>query len=62
MKITDIRKKNTVELEKILTELHTKLQEFRFGMTGGQKKNVREAREIRRSIARINTVLQEAHN
>lgn len=59
MKITDIRKKNPSELTKLIGELGGDLREFRFGMSGGQKKNIRLARTNRRTIARMKTVLNE---
>lgn len=59
MKITDIRKKNPSELTKLIGELGNELREFRFGMSGGQKKNIRLARANRRTIARMKTVQNE---
>lgn len=61
MKASDVRKKNSAERSNLLLELREKLHEFRFGMAGGQKKNIREAREIRKTIARIKTIRQEEH-
>lgn len=61
MKAKDLRKKSFNDLTKELTELQTELREFRFGMSGGRTKNVRRAREVRRAIARIKTVLKEAN-
>lgn len=60
MKVQDIRKKSPTDLKKLHTELSEELREFRFGMSGGQKKNIRRARTIRKDIARINTILNEA--
>ncbi|MEK7613592.1 MAG: 50S ribosomal protein L29 [Patescibacteria group bacterium] len=59
MKITDIRKKNDTELKKLAQELGGEVKDFRFGMSGGQKKNIRQARTLKKTIARINTVLRE---
>jgi len=59
MKPKDIRKKSTAELAKNIGELTSELREFRFGMSGGQKKNIRRARAIRVNIARIKTILGE---
>lgn len=59
MKTSDVRKKTPQELSKLLGELHSELQSFRFGMSGGQKKNIRQARALRKDIARIKTVLGE---
>ncbi len=59
MKSADVRKKNTDELQKLMTELQGALREFRFGMSGGRTKNVRKARAIRHDIARIKMVMGE---
>lgn len=59
MKTTDVRKKGRTESVKLLHELTAELREFRFGMAGGAKKNIRRARTIRRDIARIKTVMNE---
>ncbi len=60
MKAMDIRKKSDSDLKKLLSELQEELREFRFGMSGGQKKNIRRARGIKSDIARIKTILAEA--
>lgn len=60
MKMKDLRKKNEGELGKLLVEFCEELQEFRFGMTGAAKKNVRHARTLRADIARIKTLLNKA--
>ena len=57
--ISAIRKKNQSELEKELVEKREKLQAFRFGVSGAKVKNVKEARETRRDIARILTIMGE---
>ncbi|MFQ5540784.1 MAG: 50S ribosomal protein L29 [Candidatus Paceibacteria bacterium] len=59
MKIQDIRKKDAVELKKLIDEFSEELREFHFGMSGGQKKNIRHARAVRKDIARVKTVLNE---
>ncbi len=59
MKPADVRKKSTEELGKLVTELETELRDFRFGMSGGRTKNVRKARVLRHTIARIKTVMGE---
>ncbi len=45
------------ELMKVLVEKREALRAFRFGVTGGKTKNVKEGRTIRRTIARILTEL-----
>lgn len=62
MKAIDVRKKSPTELKKLYSELIAELREFRFGMSGGQKKNIRHARTIHKDIARIQTVLKESTN
>jgi len=59
MKPADVRKKSSEELSKLVHELEGELREFRFGMSGGRTKNVRKARVVRHSIARIKTILGE---
>ena len=59
MKTADVRKKSQTDLVKHLHELVAELREFRFGMAGGAKKNIRRARTVRRDIARVKTVLNE---
>ena len=57
MKQAELQKKTDEELLKIMAEERTKLQQLRFDLPGGQVKNIREIRQIRRSIARILTLL-----
>ncbi|MBI2098307.1 MAG: 50S ribosomal protein L29 [Candidatus Wildermuthbacteria bacterium] len=47
------------ELQKMLREERAKLQQLRFDLPGGKVKNVRGIREIRRSIARILTLIRQ---
>jgi len=60
MKAQDVRKKSASELTKLLGELQSELRDFRFGMSAGQKKNIRRARGLRADIARIKTILRES--
>jgi ribosomal protein L29 len=50
-------KKKTEELTKELQSLRKKLQEFRFAVSGAAAKNSKEARDIKKNIARILTEL-----
>ena len=59
MKPADVRKKSTEELNKLVAELEGELRDFRFGMSGGRAKNVRKARTVRHTIARIKTIVGE---
>jgi len=57
MKQAELQKKTDEELLKIMAAERVKLQQLRFDLSGGKVKNIREIRQIRRSIARILTLL-----
>ena len=59
MKAKEFREMADQELQKELTERHKDLMQFRLQMTTGVVENVRAARNARRDIARIKTVLRE---
>jgi ribosomal protein L29 len=59
MKATEIRKKSPAELGKLLSEQEAELRNFRFGMSGGHTKDVKKAQKVRKTIARIKTILTE---
>jgi large subunit ribosomal protein L29 len=59
MKIKELREKSDVELNKMLTELQSKLQDLRFSVAGRRLKRVREMRDIKKGIARIMTLMKE---
>jgi len=59
MKIKELREKSDVELNKLLTELQSKLQDLRFAVAGRRLKRVREMREAKKGIARILTLMKE---
>ncbi|OHA64685.1 MAG: 50S ribosomal protein L29 [Candidatus Wildermuthbacteria bacterium RIFCSPLOWO2_01_FULL_48_29] len=59
METLDLQKKTVAELQKMLREQRAKLQQLRFDLPGGKVKNVRGIREIRRSIARILTLIRQ---
>lgn len=59
MKVEDIRAKTDSELEFDLNNLKKDLFEARFRASMGTDANTGRIREMRRSIARINTVLHE---
>ena len=48
------------ELDGMLAATEEKLRIFRFAMTGGKQKNVKEGAALRKEIARINTALSLA--
>lgn len=51
----DILKKTDQELQKALTEKREALRAFRFNVAGSKARNVKEGRDIRRTVARILT-------
>jgi large subunit ribosomal protein L29 len=54
-----MRKKSGLELEKLLGESRRKLRALRFDLVSGKVKNIREIRKIKKTIARILTILKE---
>lgn len=56
MKITELRDKSDVELDRTLTELRNKVRDMRFKVASRQMSSVRDIREAKRSIARILTL------
>ncbi|MGM0652046.1 MAG: 50S ribosomal protein L29 [Bacillota bacterium] len=59
MKIKDVRELNEQELEERVKELKEELFNLRFQEATGQLDNVMRIKEVRRSIARVKTVLRE---
>ena len=59
MNIKEIRDKKTEELTKTLDELKVELFDLRFKRATGSIENPMRIREIRKSIARILTVIKE---
>jgi ribosomal protein L29 len=55
--MSEYKGKNKKDLVKALTEKRDALQAFRFGVSGGKAKNVKEGRTLRKEIARIQTEL-----
>lgn len=58
MKFNAIQKLSAEEMKKALAENRTKVREFRTAMTGGATKNLREAKNARRTVARILTAMK----
>lgn len=54
-----IREKSSQELEQELAELKGELFNLRFQLATGQLENPMRVREVRKSIARIKTILRE---
>lgn len=61
MKVRELRRKPTKELQQTLIGLRDKLRELRFNLASGKVKNIREIRQTKRNIARILTLLKEQH-
>jgi len=59
VKAHELREKNDAELEQLLTDRHDDLMHFRLQMATGVVDNVRSARETKKEIARIKTILNE---
>jgi len=57
MKINELRQKSKEELKTLLDQERQKLVQFRFNIASGKEKNVKEARMIRKNIARLLTVV-----
>ncbi|MES3005732.1 MAG: 50S ribosomal protein L29 [Patescibacteria group bacterium] len=55
--MSEYKGKSKKDLVKTLVEKRDALQNFRFGISGGKAKNVKEGRTIRKEIARIQTEL-----
>lgn len=59
MKFKEIKNKPEKELRKILEDLQEKSRELRFRSNSDQLKNIRELREVKRTIARILFLLNQ---
>ena len=58
MKASDLRTKTTDELKDSLMDLRKEQFNLRFQKASGQLENTARARQVRRDIARVKTVLQ----
>ena len=59
MKINKIREMSSQELEKELAELKTELFKLRFSLATNGLDNPMKIKEVKKDIAKINTVLTE---
>ena len=59
MKINKIREMSSPELEKELGELKTELFKLKFSLATNGLENPMKIKEVKRDIAKINTVLTE---
>jgi ribosomal protein L29 len=65
MKIRDIQElknKPLGDLQKLLEEDRTKLQELKFDLAAGKVKDVAGIRELKKKIARIMTFINQSEN
>jgi large subunit ribosomal protein L29 len=60
MKIEDLRTKTPDQLKTELTALKKEAFNLRFRKAGGQLENTARVRQVRRDIARIQTLLNES--
>ena len=59
MKINKIKEMSSPELEKELSELKTELFKLRFSLATNSLDNPMKIKDVKKDIARINTVLTE---
>lgn len=62
MKANEIRDLTTVEIETKVKSLKEELFNLRFQLATGQLENTARIREVRKSIARMKTVVREREN
>ena len=55
----EFTKKNTKELQNLLTEKRLALRAFRFAVSGSNTRNVKEGNALKKDIARIMTTLNK---
>ncbi len=59
MKISKLREMSSPELEKELSELKTELFKLRFSLATNGLDNPMKIKDVKKNIARINTILTE---
>ncbi len=59
MKAEDIRVKSAEELETVLADLKKEQFNLRFQSTSGQLENTARVRQVRRDVARVQTLMAE---
>lgn len=55
----DLRSKSNEELVELITKLKTQLLEIRFSVASGEEDKQHNAKEIRKTIARVLTIINE---
>ena len=56
--MSDFKKQDVAELQKLIADKRESLRVFRFGGAGSRTRNVREGRNVRREVAQIMTELR----
>ena len=59
MKIRELRSKSPEELKDMFEDMTQKLRELNFKLASEQLKNVREVRDLKKSIAQIKTLINQ---
>ncbi|MBU3918769.1 50S ribosomal protein L29 [Patescibacteria group bacterium] len=59
MKIKELRSKDDKSLGKMEFMLREKLRALRFDLQAGKVKNVKEVKQVRKTIAKILTIMKE---
>jgi len=62
MKANEIRDLTTTEIEAKINELKDELFNLRFQLATGQLENTSRIREVRKTIARMKTIINEREN
>ena len=56
MKISELKEKSDIELDRLLSELRNRVRDLRFKVAARQLNDVREIREARKAVAQILTL------
>lgn len=59
MELSDLKVMNKTELQRVLAETREKLRQSRFRVHEGAEKKIRTLRELKRTIARVLTLLKQ---
>ncbi len=62
MKLSELKDKKIEDLKHLLVDSSVKLQDLNFKVANNQLKNVRELRQVKKLIARINTIINERND
>lgn len=59
MKVSEIREKTQAELQKELADLKSELFKLRFQLVTNQLENPMKLKDVKKSIARVQTIIRE---